>query len=247
MNDDEVGWLWDHYTHRFFAEGAIYRDVVELREKIKRLDQWCPSWSEVARAAELQAGRALSAGFKQTAASDFYRSSLYYFFAQFLLWDFVDEKRIAYENCARTFRQAAPLLDPPLQQITIPFQGLQMPGYFRMPVSGTLPPCVLLIDGLDTTKEEQLVMSTLCAQRGMATLAFDGPGQGEMFCKMKMTPDYVDAVRAALDYAELLSMIDRHKIGVIGRSLWQSLCGKGGRSGFADQGGGFVGSDVSFA
>jgi 2,6-dihydroxypseudooxynicotine hydrolase len=226
VHEDEVGWLWDHYTFRFFAEGAVYRDVVELRNKIERLDQWCSCWSEAAHAAELQADRALSAGFKQTAGSDFYRSSLYYFFAQFLLWGFADEKRIAYENCARTFRRSAPLLDPPLQPITISFQGLQMPGYFRMPVSGTLPPCVLLIDGLDTTKEEQLVISTLCAQRGMATLAFDGPGQGEMFCKMKMTPDYVDAVRAALDYAESLSMIDRHKIGIIGRSLGSHYAAK---------------------
>ena len=79
---------------------------------------------------------------------------------------------------------------------------------------------------LDTTKEEQLVISTLCVQRGMATLAFDGPGQGEMFYKMKMTPDYVDAVRAALDYAEFLSQIDRQKIGVIGRSFGSHYAAK---------------------
>ena len=226
MQEDEVGWLWDHYTFRFFAEGAIYRDVLELREKIKRLDQWCPCWSEVARAAELKADRAFAAGFNETAGGDYYRSSLYYFFAQFLLWDFAEAKRIAYENCARTFRRAAPLLDPPLQQIQIPFQGSQMPGYFRMPLSGARPPCVVLIDGLDTTKEEQLVISTLCVQRGMATLSFDGPGQGEMFYKMKMTRNYLKAVQAALDYAESLPMIDREKIGVIGRSLGSHYAAK---------------------
>ena len=26
VNENEVAWLWDHYTYRFFAEGAIYRD-----------------------------------------------------------------------------------------------------------------------------------------------------------------------------------------------------------------------------
>jgi 2,6-dihydroxypseudooxynicotine hydrolase len=206
--EDEVSWLWNHYTFRFFAEGAVYRDIIELRERIKSIDQWCPSWSKAAHAAEQKANRALIAGFRQTAASDFCRSSLYYFFAQFLLWDFADAKRIAYENCVRTFRRAAPLLDPPLQQVEIPFQGSQMPGYFRMPVSRTKPPCVVLINGLDTTKEEQLVISTLCVQRGMATLAFDGPGQGEMFYKMKMIPNYVDAVQAALDYVESLAVID---------------------------------------
>jgi len=226
VHEDEVSWLWDHYTFRFFAEGAIYRDVIELREKIKRIDQWCPCWSQAAYAAEQMGDRALAAGFRQTAASDFYRSSLYYFFAQFLLWGFVDTKRIAYENCARTFRRAAPLLDPPLQQIEIPFQGSQMPGYLRMPMSGTKPPCVVLIDGLDTTKEEQLVVSTLCVQRGIATLAFDGPGQGEMFYKMKMIPNYVDAVEAVLEYAKSLAVIDGERLGVIGRSLGSHYAAK---------------------
>jgi 2,6-dihydroxypseudooxynicotine hydrolase len=224
--EDEVAWLWDHYIHRFFAEGAVYRDVLELRDKIRSLDQWCPSWSEAARTAERKADLALVSGFRQTAASDLYRSALYYFFAQFLLWGFPDAKRIAYENCARTFRRAAPLQDPPLQPVEIPFHGLQMPGYLRMPASATKPPCIVLIDGLDTTKEEQLVISTLCVQRGMATLAFDGPGQGEMFYKMKMIPEYIDAVKAALDFAEALPVIDTRRLGVIGRSLGSHYAAK---------------------
>jgi 2,6-dihydroxypseudooxynicotine hydrolase len=226
VNENEVAWLWDHYTYRFFAEGAIYRDVLELRDQIKSIDQWCPRWSEAARAAEQKADRALASGFTQTASSDLYRSSLYYFFAQFLLWGFADAKRTAYENCARSFRRASPLLDPPLQPIEIPYRGLQMPGYFRMPTGATKPPCVVLIDGLDTTKEEQLVISTLCIQRGMATLSFDGPGQGEMFYKMKMKPNYVDAVQAALDYAEELAAVDGKRLGVIGRSLGSHYAAK---------------------
>jgi hypothetical protein len=67
VNENEVAWLWDHYTYRFFAEGAIYCDVLELRDQIKCIDQWCPRWSEAARAAEQKADRALAFGFTQTA------------------------------------------------------------------------------------------------------------------------------------------------------------------------------------
>jgi hypothetical protein len=55
-------WLWDHYTFRFFAEGAIYRDVLELREQIKSIDQWCLCRSQAALAAEQKADRSLHTG-----------------------------------------------------------------------------------------------------------------------------------------------------------------------------------------
>jgi 2,6-dihydroxypseudooxynicotine hydrolase len=78
---------------------------------------------------------------------------------------------------------------------------------------------VILLGGLDTTKEEQLVISTLCAQRGLATLAFDGPGQGETFYRMKLTAEFDRALAAVLDFLEGRPEIDPGRIGIIGRSL----------------------------
>jgi 2,6-dihydroxypseudooxynicotine hydrolase len=80
-------------------------------------------------------------------------------------------------------------------------------------------PCAILLNGLDTTKEEQLGISNLCVQRGLATLSFDGPGQGETFYKKRMSSEYVKAVQAVLDYAELRHEIDAGRLGIIGRSL----------------------------
>jgi 2,6-dihydroxypseudooxynicotine hydrolase len=59
-----------------------------------------------------------------------------------------------------------------------------MPGYRRLPAGSQRPPCVILLGGLDTTKEDYQVVNDLCVERGLATLAFDGPGQGETLFRM---------------------------------------------------------------
>lgn len=219
MPDDRLSYLWGNYMHRFLAEGSNYRDLLDLREQIKTIDEWPSRWSALADTYEQRADAALADGFSQTAGAHLSRASLYHFFGQFLLWDNRLAKRKATESAARTFRRAAPYLDPPLQPIDIPFGDITMPGYVRYPDGVRNPPCVLLLNGLDTTKEEQLVISTLCTERGLATITFDGPGQGETYYRQKMWPGYTDAIQAALDFAEKDPGIDQARIGVIGRSL----------------------------
>lgn len=219
MSEELLNYLWDNIFDRFLAEGAIYRELRDLRAEIKRFDDWRAAWAQVARATEERAEHLLKFNNIQSAADDFRRASIYYFFAQFLLWEDHAGKKATYSDCVRTFRLASKYLDVPQQPIEIPFAGIIMPGYLRLPPEVLRPPCVLLLNGLDTTKEEQLVISSLCVQRGLATISFDGPGQGETFDQRKMNSEYVQAVLAALDFAETRDEIDARRLGIIGRSL----------------------------
>jgi alpha-beta hydrolase superfamily lysophospholipase len=47
--------------------------------------------------------------------------------------------------------------------------------------------------------------------RGIATLAFDGPGQGESEYDFKVRGDYEVAVRAVIDFIETRLDLDRRK------------------------------------
>jgi 2,6-dihydroxypseudooxynicotine hydrolase len=219
MSGETLSYLWQNVMDRFLAEGAVYRELRDIQQRIARYEDWRSAWAEVGRATEERAQRCLESDCTQTAATDLWRSSIYYFFGQFLLWDDAAAKRETYADCARVFRKASNYLDVPQQPIEIPFRDIAMPGYLRLPAGIKRPPCVLLLNGLDTTKEEQLVISNLCVQRGLATISFDGPGQGETFYKMKMTTHYVQAVQAALDFAESREEIDTDRLGIIGRSL----------------------------
>jgi 2,6-dihydroxypseudooxynicotine hydrolase len=219
MSDETLDHLWQTYMHRFLAEGAHYRDLLDLRARIPDWNGWCEGWSEWAAAAEARGDTALAAGFRETAGAEFSRASLYYCFAHFLFWQDPAAKRVAHQRSVRAFERAAPLLDPPLRRVSIPYRGVAMPGYLRLPRGVDKPPCVVLLGGLDSAKEEWLVISNLCVQRGLATLAFDGPGQGETFYEMRMAPDFTDAVRAVFDFAERQPEIDGNRLGIIGRSL----------------------------
>jgi 2,6-dihydroxypseudooxynicotine hydrolase len=56
-------------------------------------------------------------------------------------------------------------------------------------------------------------------QRGLATLAFDGPGQGEGEYDFALCPEYERPVKAVLDWLETRSDIDPRRIGIWGVSL----------------------------
>jgi 2,6-dihydroxypseudooxynicotine hydrolase len=219
MTDETLAYLWDNITDRFLAEGTIYRELRDLHARIRRLEDWPAAWAQTASETELRGEEALARGAVQSAATDYWRASIYYFFSQFLLWGDVGTKKDFYSGCVRTFRRASELFEVPQQRIEIPFRGITMPGYLRVPANIERPPIALLLNGLDTTKEEQLVIGNLCIQRGLATLSFDGPGSGETFYEMRAIPDFVEAVHAAIDFAETQPEIDRDRIGIIGRSL----------------------------
>ncbi len=219
MSDEVLDHLWTTYVHRFLAEGGAYGDFLDARKRIASFGQWCAGWSEIAHGAEVRADQALDRGFMRTAASELGRSAFYYGFAQLPFWHDPPAKRVAYEHAARVWRRAAPFLDPPLQPVAIPYRGIELPGYLRLPSGVDRPACVVLLGGLDSTKEEMQVISDLCIARGLATLSFDGPGQGETFFRMKLAADFVDAVIAVFDFAERLPSIDGSRLGIIGRSL----------------------------
>jgi 2,6-dihydroxypseudooxynicotine hydrolase len=73
--------------------------------------------------------------------------------------------------------------------------------------------------GLDSTKEEMDTNESVFLARGMATLTFDGPGQGEGEYDFAIRGDYEAAVRSVLDYLETRGDVDAGRVGLWGVSL----------------------------
>ncbi|HSR25666.1 MAG TPA: alpha/beta fold hydrolase, partial [Candidatus Eisenbacteria bacterium] len=90
----------------------------------------------------------------------------------------------------------------------------------RCPRGVAQAPLVVLVPGLDSTKEELLGWSDVILQRGLATLAIDGPGQGEGGRgEGRMRPDYEAAVGAFLDALAGRAGLDLGRVGLAGVSL----------------------------
>jgi dipeptidyl aminopeptidase/acylaminoacyl peptidase len=78
---------------------------------------------------------------------------------------------------------------------------------------------VVLIPGLDSTKEEFRNTEQLFLERGLATFSVDGPGQGEAEYDLAIRPDWEVPGAAILDQLSATPGIDRNRIGLWGVSL----------------------------
>ena len=94
-----------------------------------------------------------------------------------------------------------------------------MAGNLRRPPGAIAPPLVLLLPGLDSTKEEFFDWEQVFLDRGMATFSLDGPGQGEVSKSSHIWPNYEAAVTAALDVLCERDDFDADRIGAAGVSL----------------------------
>jgi 2,6-dihydroxypseudooxynicotine hydrolase len=218
--------VFDGGMDRFLADGGHYRELIKLRDKIIDWDAWPHVWAELADETEARGDEALKVGRKLTAAAEFSRAAIYYHFSQFVLQDDLVLKKKLHDEKNRVFMRGAHLMRDPIEKVSFPFRGIEITAYLRRPAGVSNPPVVVCLGGADTTKEDYLDFSNLCMERGLATFAFDGPGQGDTFFKMKMIPDFEAAVMAGIDYLETRQEVDATRIGIVGRSLGGYLAPK---------------------
>jgi 2,6-dihydroxypseudooxynicotine hydrolase len=214
----------DSITYRMLADGMVLPDVVAARAEVKEWSEWCSFWMRRAGAHEALGEEALARGYRLSAGEHFVRASLCAHYGQFLFFAFPEEKRRAVERKVRLYHRAAPLVHPPAQPLEIPSGKQELPAYLRVPVGDGPFPCAVLVGGLDAAKEDAHQFSDLCLRRGLATLAFDGPGQGESYYRGTLLGEGSSrSVSAAIDALARVGGIDSERIGVIGRSTGGSL------------------------
>ena len=81
------------------------------------------------------------------------------------------------------------------------------------------PPVLVMAVGLDSAKEETDAYERPYLDRGIATLVFDGPGQGEGEYDFAIRGDYEVAVKAVVDFVMTRDDLDTARIGLWGVSL----------------------------
>jgi len=158
------------------------------------------------------------AGRTRTAGEAYVRAALAYHFARFV-WLLGPERRQAGERAVASLYAAHAHLDPSAERVEVPFDGGRLVGNLRRPPGAERPPLVLLIAGLDSTKEEYFGWEDVLLARGLATFSLDGPGQGESAHDFLIRPEYETPVAATLDALAGRRDLDLDRVGAIGLSL----------------------------
>jgi len=204
---------------RLLANGIEPFDYETTVARIERFDDWPAAWASLGREHERRADQAEQAGQAMTAAGFRRLAALAWHFGYFAHVRPLADWLAAQRHKAALFRQAAPSLSPPAERIEVPFRQVHLPAYLRKPPGLDRPPVVLFVSGLDSTKEEHTSFEDVLLRRGLATLTFDGPGQGEVWEHQPGIVEWEQAGSAMVDAVEARTDLDGRRIGIVGVSL----------------------------
>jgi dienelactone hydrolase len=209
----------DHWAPRFVQAGVDYSDFVVTTAGVERWEDWHDAWCRNADMHTGLAEEAAAKGRRLTAGEAWARATVGYHFAKFVWMVDPGLSRAAADKAVAAMAKTHEFLDPDAERIEVPLDGGRVVGNLRRPDGEELPPLVLLVPGLDSTKEEFFRLENVFLDRGMATLSIDGPGQGESGYDLPIRPDYDVAVTAVLDAIAGRTDVDLDRVGLLGVSL----------------------------
>lgn len=133
----------------------------------------------------------------------------------------LDRFLATYERARSYFLKAARLFDPPIEAMSVPYAGKELPAYFR-PASGVgrKAPTLLMIGGGDTFVEDLYAyIGPAAAKRGYNFACADLPGQGTLPNEgLVWEAEAERSVGAVLDALRTLPSVDPDQIAVYGIS-----------------------------
>lgn len=205
--------------YRFVNNGLDLKVVEDALLLVKSKREWLPVWVEVGDMYRKLGDEAIRDGHMASAGEYFIKASLGYHFAQFFHFFNIEEKLKVQRTKIEVHKRAWELVNPPIRRIEANFEGVTIPINVRTPSGHGPYPTVFFVCGMDSTKEEYYFFENYLLSRGIAVVAFDGPGQGEVWQYMKMRPDFHKAVSAVADIICKMKEIDENRLFILGLSL----------------------------
>lgn len=118
--------------------------------------------------------------------------------------------------------KSLPLFDPPIEPVSIPYEGTELHGVFiRGASTSGKRPLLILVNGSDGSLLDMWTWGGAGALvRGYNCLTFDGPGQGYALWKQNLyfRPDWEKVISPVVDYAISRADVDPKKIALQGIS-----------------------------
>ena len=217
--DDLVASAISNWGPRFTTNGVAVSDFERITRGLDSWSDWCDAWSAVAAEHRFLAEEAEAEGRLRSAGQHFAQAAVYYHFAKFLFVQYPSRMRAAHAEAVRCLDGALPYLDPPGTRVEIPYDGAKLVGVLRLPRRPGPHPVVVMIPGLDSTKEEFRTTEALFLERGVGTFSVDGPGQGEAEYDLPIRADWEKPGAAIIDAVTRLDGVDPERVAVWGISL----------------------------
>jgi 2,6-dihydroxypseudooxynicotine hydrolase len=208
----------DVWLPRFLRSGIAIGDITDTLDRIATWEDWGREWMVTAEIHEEMAAAAGDSRRPRTAANEWEMAARCHHLAYFLS---VRTPEIHDEGLARMlacYDRAMPGLTPAVEKVAIEgSDDLRMVALLSIAAPGA--PIVIVLPGLDSTKETRHGSRGGWIARGFSVLSLDGPGQGEASRWSTARPDYERPIAAAVDWLEARDDVDSSRIGLYGSSL----------------------------
>jgi dipeptidyl aminopeptidase/acylaminoacyl peptidase len=219
MPDARIEAAITHWAPRFTSQGVDPSDFARVTDGLQDWADWLPAWFANGDKHAALAREAEAAGRTRSAGEAWVHAALSYHFAKFVWMVDMERHRAGTAKAKDAIASFHRLLDPTAERVEVPLDGFALAGNLRRPQQRDPAPLVLLLPGLDSTKEEFPRWEEVFLSRGLATFSLDGPGQGETGERSSIYPNYEVAVTAAIDALQGREGIDLERIGAAGVSL----------------------------
>lgn len=185
---------------------------------------WPPAFAAMAARVARDADQARARGHAVSAREHDLRASMYYRAAEYFADPFGPQGREWGLASRDRFISAAKLTSDRIEPIAIPFEGVNLVGYFMTPVQGARGGRTLvMLSGFDGTAEEMYFQAAAAGlARGYNVLIGEGPGQAGMMRvrpELKFRPDYEKPIAAMIDAALARREVAAERLALYGISF----------------------------
>lgn len=170
-----ISGFWD----RWKAHGVEDAAISEVLASVKKLDHWESAWERHAVHKKVLADSFNSKGLIKEAEKYYRLSSLYYNLIHWIYPERCESKAKWYKTSAAVFREADAVSPVTTEYEAIPIDGYKCHGRIRVPDAPV--GCIIIINPLDSSKEELFTYEMDFVTGNFAVVSFDGPGQGETY------------------------------------------------------------------
>lgn len=171
--------LIDAFWERWVVHGIDQSDVDSVRKELTSYDRWAAIWGQLAEEKRTKAALYKENNLLAKAETYYRQASLYYNLVYWLDPVSSEGKIKWYKESLEMMRKADALSRIPACYMSIKVNDLSCKGRMRIP---TYPKgCIIIINPIDSSKEELYQYEEDFISKGFVTLSFDGPGQGETF------------------------------------------------------------------
>lgn len=207
---------------RMTMAGCNITDIERALSNISSNETWPEEWGKVASHYLDLAKEAESKGHKETAYKMYFYAMIYYYEGQKVLFEETPRKDRLFKDMMSLYEKVVDHAPYHIEKVEIDHEGVTLPGYLHKPTKEGTYPCLVFIQGMDSSKEEWHVWGQYAVDRGFALLAVDTPGHGETRILENIHLDIPNLINASTSCRKHLMGRDdiiSDKIGILGNCL----------------------------